>query len=185
MPEPRSLDDLLALDRHGAPLTYLYFWGHAPLPSGEIGPPCLSQWWASAFTVGEVTYRTAEHWMMAQKARMFGDEDAVAKIVAAQSPKAAKALGREVRGFDQQTWVARRFEIVTEGSMAKFGQNPALKDYLLSTGEQVLVEASPLDRIWGIGMTADDDRAQRPSQWDGLNLLGFALMEARATARLP
>jgi ribA/ribD-fused uncharacterized protein len=68
---------------------------------------------------------------------------------------------------------------VVAGSVHKFGQDPALRAHLLGTGSRVLVEASPRDRIWGIGLTADDDRAARPQLWQGLNLLGFALMEAR------
>jgi ribA/ribD-fused uncharacterized protein len=110
----------------------------------------------------------------------FGDEAARAAIIAAPDPETAKDFGRRIRDFDEPTWAARRFDIVTAGNVAKFGQHPALKDYLLGTGNQVLVEASPLDRIWGRGLAADDDRALHPSQWRGLNLLGFALMAARA-----
>ena len=91
----------------------------------------------------------------------------------------AKALGRQVAGFDEATWVEHRWPIVVDGSIAKFAANPELRDYLLVTSNRVLVEASPRDRIWGIGLSADSDNAQRPSQWRGLNLLGFALMEAR------
>jgi len=180
MIEPRSRKDLVALDAQGQQVTYLYFWGHQPLPTGEIGRSCLSQWWPSAFTVDGATYPSSEHWMMANKARLFGDEETAAKIVTAEDPKAAKALGREVRGFNEQTWSARRFDIVVDGSIAKFSQHPRLRDYLLSTDQQVLVEASPDDRVWGIGLVAADVRARQPSTWRGLNLLGFALMEARS-----
>jgi len=96
MIEPRSRKDLVALDAQGQQVTYLYFWGHQPLPTGEIGRSCLSQWWPSAFTVDGATYPSSEHWMMANKARLFGDEETAAKIVTAEDPKAAKALGREV-----------------------------------------------------------------------------------------
>jgi len=180
MTEPRSRNDLVALDAQGQRLTYLYFWGHQPLPSGQIGRPCLSQWWPSAFTIDGVTYRSSEHWMMAHKARLFEDEETAAKIISAETPNAAKALGREVRDFNEQIWSARRFDIVAEGSVAKFSQHPQLREYLLSTDQQVLVEASPLDRVWGIGLAADDARARQPSAWPGLNLLGFALMKARS-----
>jgi ribA/ribD-fused uncharacterized protein len=178
--EPRGVEEARAFEERGHRLKYVFFWGHQPPRPGQIGRACLSQWWESAFTVDGVTYFTAEHWMMAQKARLFGDEGVFARIVAAPHPKAAKDLGRQVRGFDEDIWIARRFEIVTAGSVAKFGQDAALKEYLLGTGRRVLVEASPRDQIWGIGLPADDERAARPSQWRGLNLLGFALMEARA-----
>ena len=85
-----------------------------------------------------------------------------------------------MRGFDSETWTEHRWEIVVSGSVAKFTSDPALTAYLVGTGDHVLVEASPHDRIWGIGLTADDPRAAVPSQWRGLNLLGFALMEARS-----
>jgi ribA/ribD-fused uncharacterized protein len=98
-------------------------------------------------------------------------------------PREAKALGRQVRGFDEQLWARRRFDLVVAGNVAKFGQDPALRDYLLGTGERVLVEASPCDRVWGIGMGAADDLVTSPEHWRGLNLLGFALMEARRQLR--
>ena len=116
--------------------------------------------------------------MMAQKARLFGDEAAFERIVGAESPGHAKALGRQIRSFDEATWVAHRLEIVAAGNTAKFGQHRELTDYLLGTGSRILVEAGPVDRVWGIGLAADD-WAGRPAEWKGLNLLGFALMEAR------
>jgi ribA/ribD-fused uncharacterized protein len=84
-----------------------------------------------------------------------------------------------VRGFDETVWTARRFELVVAGNIAKFGQDPALRAFLLGTANRVLVEASPRDRIWGIGLSAANERATVPSEWRGLNLLGFALMQAR------
>jgi ribA/ribD-fused uncharacterized protein len=118
--------------------------------------------------------------MMAAKARLFDDEDLLDQILVAPSPGAAKALGRRIRGFDEAVWEAHRFDIVVRASTAKFGQHPDLRDYLLGTAGRVLVEASPVDRIWGIGLTADDPEAPEPARWPGLNLLGFALMQARA-----
>jgi ribA/ribD-fused uncharacterized protein len=134
-------------------------------------------------TVDGIAYATAEHWMMAGKARLFGDEEAAARVVAARSPGEAKKLGRQVRGFREDVWVRHRAALVVEGNVAKFGQEPGLGGFLLGTGSRVLVEASPLDRIWGIGLAADDERAADPEQWRGLNLLGFALMEARERLR--
>ena len=109
--------------------------------------------------------------------------EAEAKILAAPHPGAAKALGRQVRGFDEQRWAGHRFKMVIAGNMAKFGQHPQLLDFLLGTSSRVLVEASPQDRVWGIGLAADDERAGSPESWQGLNLLGFALMEVRRRLR--
>ncbi|NEA55951.1 NADAR family protein [Streptomyces sp. SID13666] len=175
----RSVEDLIEYARPGRRVKYVHFWGHQPQRDGSVGAGCFSQWWPSPFTVNGVEYATAEHWMMAGKARLFGDAEAERAAVTAVHPKAAKAAGRSVRGFDDATWQRERFELVVEGSVAKFGQHPELRDYLLGTNERVLVEASPLDRIWGIGLAGDDERAQDPARWRGLNLLGFALMEAR------
>lgn len=124
-------------------------------------------------------YPTAEHWMMAGKARMFSDDKALAAILAAGSPKQAKALGREVRGFDAARWDDAKREIVMSGNLAKFSQHKELGQFLLSTGNKVIVEASPVDRVWGIGLAADDQRAENPLQWRGENLLGFVLMDVR------
>lgn len=164
-------------------MKYLFFWGHRPQRDGSIGAGCLSQWWPAAFTVDGTEFRTAEHYMMWRKAMLFDDRESAARIVAAGHPRDAKMLGRGVQDFDEKTWVDSRFEIVVDASVAKFGQNPPLRDYLLGTGERVLVEASPTDRIWGIGLAATDDRVADPAQWRGLNLLGLALMRAREKLR--
>jgi ribA/ribD-fused uncharacterized protein len=176
---PRDVADLRRLELAGEVPEFLFFWGHQPRPDGRPGPGCLSQWWPAPFAVAGLTYPTAEHYMMAGKARLFGDEAAAARIRRVPSPAEAKALGRAVPGYDEDRWAAARFGIVVEGSLAKFGQHPDLRAYLAATAGRVLVEASPSDRIWGIGLAAADPRAARPSRWAGLNLLGFALMEAR------
>ncbi|MFG2134310.1 NADAR family protein [Streptomyces sp. NPDC048751] len=178
-----SWDTLLEEVRAGARVKYLHFWGHRPRPDGRVGASCLSQWWPSPFTVDGVEYATAEHWMMASKARLFGDADAERKAVAATSPAVAKKAGRLVRGFDESVWERERFGIVVEGSVHKFAAHADLREFLLGTGGRVLVEASPLDRVWGIGLAADDERAAHPEHWRGPNLLGFALMEARERLR--
>lgn len=121
--------------------------------------------------------------MMAGKARLFGDEEMLEKIMAASDPRTMKKLGRQVRGFDQAVWEQYKYALVLQGNVCKFSQNPALGQFLLSTGEQILVEASPYDRIWGIGLSATDPRAQDPRQWRGRNLLGFALTEVRDILR--
>ncbi|MBZ3904113.1 NADAR family protein [Streptomyces griseiscabiei] len=174
-----SWDTLTEAVRSGARIKYLHFWGHRPLPDGRIGASCLSQWWPSPFTVDGVEYATAEHWMMASKARLFGDTEAERKAVAAAGPAQAKKIGRLVRGFDDAVWERERFAVVAEGSFHKFAADADLRAFLLGTGDRVLVEASPLDRVWGIGLAADDERASDPARWRGPNLLGFALMAAR------
>ncbi|MFI6337314.1 NADAR family protein [Streptomyces sp. NPDC050535] len=178
-----SREALVSEVHSGARVEYLHFWGHRPLPDGRVGASCLSQWWPSPFTVDGVAYTTAEHWMMARKARLFGDAEAERRAVDAGSPALAKKAGRLVRGFDEGIWERERFAIVVEGSVHKFGAHPELGAFLLGTGERVLVEASPMDRVWGIGLAADDVRAADPERWRGPNLLGFALMEARERIR--
>lgn len=160
-------------------MKYLFFWGHHQKADGTVDGGCLSQWWPATFTVDGIAYPTAEHWMMAEKARLFDDEQALARVLAARHPKTAKDEGRRVRGFDEQTWQEHRFDLVVRGNIAKFGQHPDLAAFLMGTSQRVLVEASPRDRIWGIGLAAADERAQDPASWRGLNLLGFALMQAR------
>jgi ribA/ribD-fused uncharacterized protein len=117
--------------------------------------------------------------MMAAKARVFGDAEALERILAAPSPASAKKLGREVRNFNEERWKQVRFEAVSFGTVVKFSSSPALRDWLLHTGDAVLVEASPKDRIWGIGLGASNPAAENPLRWRGLNLLGFALVRAR------
>ena len=178
-----SVEALVAAVRAGDRVKYVHFWGHTPRRDGTLGTSCLSQWWLAPFTVDGVEYGTAEHWMMASKARLFGDAEAERAVLASRTPAEAKKAGRLVRGFDEATWERERFGIVVEGSVQKFASTDALSSFLLGTGERVLVEASPLDRIWGIGLAADDERAQDPEKWRGPNLLGFALMEARERLR--
>ncbi|EGQ77772.1 NADAR family protein, partial [Neisseria macacae] len=145
----------------------------------EIDKAVFSQWYPAPFEIDGIRYATAEHYMMAEKARLFGADDIRRQIIASAHPKQAKDLGKQVIGFKNDIWNARRFDIVCEGNRAKFIQHPDLKRFLLGTGSRILVEASPVDAIWGIGLAQDDPRAQNPLQWRGLNLLGFALMKVR------
>jgi len=163
----------------GTAYEYLFFWGHQPAINGTITKSCFSQWYVSPFSIKDEYYTTAEHWMMASKARLFKDDETLSKILKSSTPNEAKALGRKVRNFDEVLWKENARRLVTEGNVAKFGQNPELKAFLLSTGDAVLVEASPYDRIWGIGLKATDERAKHPATWQGQNLLGFALMDVR------
>jgi len=146
------------------------FWGSWP-----------SQWHPARFVVDGVEYNCCEQFMMAEKARVFGDAEALAKILASKSPRAQKALRRTVRNFDKATWDGVCRGIVYAGNLARFSQDEALRRALLATGEKTIVEASPTDRIWGIGLSQDDPRAQDPAQWRGTNWLGIVLMQVRAS----
>lgn len=159
-------------------VSFLFFWKPATSKS-SLSRGCLSQWHLCEFSVGGTTYQCAEQYMMAEKARIFGDEATRQRILAESDPEAIKKLGREVQNFDAKVWDQQKFDVVVQGNLAKFGQNPALRKYLLSTGVRILVEASPFDRIWGIGMREDDKDVQKPERWFGTNLLGFALMVVR------
>jgi len=164
-------------------IPFLFFWGHQPSADGRITKSCFSQWWIAPFEVDGIIYQTAEHWMMAGKAKLFGDQDALKAILNCDTPKKAKAQGRLVQGFDPNTWDQYKYDIVADGNFHKFTQYTALKDFLLSTGDQVLVEASPVDKVWGIGLSSDTHAARNPAAWKGDNLLGFALMEVRDKIR--
>ncbi|WP_224995120.1 NADAR family protein [Cesiribacter sp. SM1] len=163
----------------GERLKYLFFWGHTPGHGQTVGPFIFSQWYPSKFTVDGLEYQTAEHWMMAEKARLFGDKEIAEKIIQATTPGHAKDLGRQVKNFDNQKWLDNRFDIVRTGTYHKFNAYPDMKEYLLSTADRILVEASPVDNIWGIGMAKDHPDAENPLKWKGENLLGFALMDVR------
>ena len=139
-----------------------------------------SQWHPSPFTLDGVTYSCCEQYMMAEKARLFGDLATLRKILAAETPREHKALGREVKGFDEARWTGACREIVYRANLAKFTQSDELRALLLATGSKTLAEASPTDRIWGIGLAAADPRATDRSAWRGKNWLGEALMRVRA-----
>lgn len=176
---------LCAVAERGEPFELRLFWGHRARPDGRLSDSCFSQWWPCRFTVGGAEYSSAEQFMMAEKARLFGDDEVLAQIMAAKDPGKVKSLGRRVRHFEQAAWERSRFAIVCAGNVAKFGQDQQLRKYLLATAPAVIVEASPVDKIWGIGHAASDPAARDPRTWAGLNLLGFALMRARAELGAP
>lgn len=161
---------------------YLLFYGHTPKRVGVVDKSCFSQWYESSFVIDGVCYKTAEHYMMASKAMLFQPE-AVEDIISAPTPKTAKELGRCVENFDNDVWTTSAWDIVIRGNIAKFSQNDDLCEYLLATEGKILVEASPHDRIWGIGMNRQNQDAQTPHLWKGENLLGFALVAAREEIR--
>lgn len=158
---------------------FLSFWGHQASKNGTLSKACLSQWWPSPFVDNDIIYLTAEHYMMAKKALLFNDQEIFEKIVTKESPKDVKDLGRQIRNFDAAKWDLHKYEIVKQGNLLKFSQNEALKSFLLQTQSKILVEASPVDAIWGIGLAEDHLDILNPKNWKGLNLLGFALMEVR------
>ena len=139
----------------------------------------FSQWFPCSFTHEGVTFNCAEQFMMHGKALLFGDAAAAQQILAAAHPRQHKALGRKVTPFDDAVWKRERVAIVRAGSHAKFTQNAELLEKLLATKGTVLVEASPYDRIWGIGLAATDPRALDRNTWRGQNLLGQILTELR------
>ena len=161
---------------------FVFFWTPEG-PNGHFG-----NWFPSPFQdkAGHV-FSTSEHYMMWRKALLMQDTATATKVLAAATPKAAKSLGRTVRtpegGWDEDLWVEHRRQIMVDALLLKFQQHPELLEALLATGDSTLVEASPLDRIWGIGLRATDPLASQPDNWRGLNLLGECLMVVRKQLR--
>jgi hypothetical protein len=159
-------------------LAFSFFWQ---------GP--LSNWYKSRFVAplwdGKMRqFHNGEQWMMAAKALLFSDQDSLQAIMLSSNPKEQKALGRKVKGFSKETWDAHARNIVYAGCSHKFEQNIPLRDHLLATSG-ILVEASPYDSVWGIGLASDDPRAQDPAQWKGANWLGQVLMCLRQDITTP
>lgn len=170
--------------------THVYFLGH----EGTNPHITLSQWFPSPFTGPRnpyssppdnhpVTFPTAEHFMMYHKALLMNDTEIAGEVLDPENahPSRAKALGRKVRNFDKEVWNEHADRVVEEGNVRKFGQREEMKAVLLGTGEKVLVEASPEDRIWGVGFNRDQAKG-REAEW-GSNRLGKALMKARERLR--
>lgn len=183
----RDRETLCQLWREGTRPEFLMFWGRKGNDLSKIGPYVFSQWHFSDFEIDGIVFPTAEHWMMLNKARLMRDVNAeqavLADIKGSPDPSVVKKIGRQVTNWDQAKWDQHCFEIVAEGNVAKFSQDDELRKYLLGTGDMVLVEASPHDKVWGIGMRREEADAKNPLKWKGKNLLGFAIMEARARIR--
>lgn len=148
--------------------THIYFWGSI-----------YSQWYKCKFIAHNLTFLSAEQWMMWSKATLFNDHETAKKIMKTRDPKTQKLLGREVKGFDSKIWDLKKLEIVVQGNIYKFSQNQDLKKQLLETGTKVIVEGSPYDKVWGVGLKWDDPKILDEKNWQGENLLGVALMEVR------
>lgn len=155
----------------------IYFW-----KTGEVPYGVFSNWAHSPFQpAADPLFPTAEHYIMWCKADLFRDAHSMHRIAAAVSPAEAKAIGRRVQGFDDAVWQARRDSIAMSALRLKFRAHPDMLKVLLDTGDAVIAEASPVDRIWGIGIDADSARAGEP--WRGENVLGKALMKVREEFR--
>lgn len=150
---------------------FVLFWG---------GP--FSQWYKHDMEIDGVVYNCCEQYMMAQKANTFNDKEALDKIMASKDPKEQKAIGRTVKNFNAQMWDRICQDIVFRANLAKFS-DPELKKFLFSFANEEIVEASPYDKIWGIGLSEDDPRALDKSQWQGTNWLGEAIMRVRETLK--
>lgn len=153
---------------------FVFFW-RPPNPFG--------QWTLSPFQIDGRFYMCAEQYMMAEKARLFGDTEIESQILNSNDPRHHQRLGKQVSGFDHDRWTAERCKIVFRGNVAKFTQNRKFRDILTETGDRRLVEASPSDKIWGIGIAANNPLAYDPKNWRGLNLLGAVLEDVRAHIR--
>ena len=150
-----TIETIKEMARKNSAIRVIYFWGHTPNPK-KMTAACFSQWYDCLF-----------------------EEEVYQEIMAATSPSDYKKLGRKVRGFIPEPWDVKKYDIVVEGNKAKFGQNPAIREFLLSTGDAILAEASPYDTIWGIGLDRETAQKGTVEQWQGENLLGCALMEVR------
>lgn len=138
-----------------------------------------SNWYPAKFRIDGKTYSTVEKYMMAQKAITMGDMVSHAKIMKCNDARLIKKYGREIKPYDDHKWASVRLDIVTKGVYEKFKQNPELLTEMLQFPDYEIVEASPYDKIWGIGLSEDDPKALFKRNWQGQNLLGKACMKAR------
>lgn len=156
--------------------------------SKEFGPKMLSNFYPSPFVVKlkdeeELNFTCSEQMFMWIKAKTFKSEEIASEIAAAPyAPKRYKALGRKVIGYDDKIWSERRVRAMYNSIKYKFKTNSRLKEYLLSTGDAILIEANPRDKIWACGMSINSDYSN-PNHWTGDNLLGFLLMDLRDELR--
>jgi ribA/ribD-fused uncharacterized protein len=153
---------------------YTFFWG---------GGTPFSNWTKAKFMYKGIQFTSSEQAMMFEKAMTFDDTEVATQILATNDAQLQKNLGRAVKGYDGKVWDAIREEVVYEILLAKFGQNSNLKEALFATGETTLVEASPFDNVWGIGLRETDPGIEDEANWKGLNLLGKCLTRVRETLK--
>jgi len=146
----------------------VYFWGGV-----------YSQWAYSKFVENDIWFTSAEQYMMYKKALLFDDIETSIKILNIDNPRKVKKLGREIKNFDNKIWNENKIEIVTQGNILKFIQNEQLRDIMFKDSNLILVEASPYDKIWGVGLHFDDNLILNQDNWRGENLLGVCIMRAR------
>lgn len=151
---------------------YVFFWNGI-----------YSQWYQAPMTIDGIEYNCCEQYMMEQKALTFGDVHIATLIMETSDPKEQKALGRKIKGFNKEVWDSACIGIVYKGNRAKFSQNEDLKNQLLATEDDIMVEASPYDKIWGIGMGENDPGVENPANWKGLNLLGWTIILVKKELR--
>lgn len=138
----------------------------------SVNESCLGQWGIYPFLFdGNIKYQSTEHFMMAEKARFFNDTQTEKLILNSEHPHEVQQLGRKVKNFHQEDWDRVKYNIVLQGNYLKFSQNKELREYLISTQNKILVEASPQDKIWGIGLKKEDKKSKNPKNWQGLNLV--------------
>ena len=141
----------------------------------------LSQWHPSPFVDLEsgLKFNCAEQYMMWKKATEMGDVETAKKIMEAKHPREQKKLGRQVKNFDMEKWHKIKWDVVYNGTKLKFTQNPKLMEQLINTRGTLLVEASPFDKVWGIGLGEEDAKKIDEKDWPGENLLGKIITEFR------
>jgi len=147
---------------------YFFFWKHR-----------LSQWHIVNFTVNGVVFNCCEMYMMYHKALLMGDSEAAEEILREKNPSNHQKLGRQIKNFNQELWDMNKYCIVLGGNLARFMQSPPCRELLLATGDKILVEASPYDKVWGVALSADNPDILDETKWRGENLLGKVLTQVR------
>ena len=174
-PDPQTVSVIMMTEvqtRNGD--SYVFFYGGI-----------YSQWHHAPMTIDGRVFNCAEQWMMYNKATLFGAVGVALAIMATPRPDEQKALGRKVKGYDDAKWASVAQKIVFDGNLAKFTQHQSLRAQLLATGDALIVECSPTDERWGIGLSVNDPRVWDPRQWRGSNWLGQAIMKVRDALRKP
>lgn len=139
----------------------------------------FSQWFRCRFYADGIRFITAEQYMMFHKAMLFHDSETAKKILATEEIAEHKRLGRRVKKYNEEVWVLHRRRVAYEANKHKFSQDLTLLETLLHTAGEILVEASPNDKVWGVGMSAEDPDIADPAKWRGENYLGYVLTMLR------
>lgn len=160
----------------GVNMEKLFFWGHTEHGS-NVTKACLSNFYPCKFEFNGKTFNFSEQCFMYQKAMLFNDFEIAKQVLNETDVRKIKALGRKVKNFNNELWDKHKEDFMFNACYAKFSQNDKLKDFLLSTGNHEIVEASPVDNIWGIGFSSDN-AMENVDKW-GQNLLGKVLMKVR------